>query len=241
MAASKGFPGFSPEALGFLRDLKKNNSRDWFQPRKEIFERTLRLPMLELISQVHRKMMAFAPQYVGEPSKCLYRIYRDTRFSNDKTPYKDHIGALLWRNGLPKNAGSAFYFGISGTSVEIAGGLYSPEPDTLLAVRTMIAAAPGEFRATYDKPKIRRLLGELKGEALTRIPKGFDAGGNAADLVKHKRFILYTELDAAVAATPGLLPEIVTRLEAMTPFVEYLNRPRVKKTARVKVDERFLR
>lgn len=241
MAATKGFPGFPPEGIRFLRDLKKHNDRDWFTPRKEIFDRTVRAPLLDLVSEVHRRMIAFAPQYVGEPAKCLYRIYRDTRFAKDKTPYKDHLGALLWRNGLSKNSGSAFYFGVSGKSVEIAGGLYSPEPDTLLAVRQMIAADPDEFRATYDKPKIRRLLGELKGEALTRVPKGFDAAGDAADLVKHKRFILYIELDAAVATTPKLLPEIVTRLEAVTPFVEYLNRPLVKKTARVNVDERFFK
>ena len=241
MAATKGFPGFPPEGLKFLRDLKKHNDRDWFTPRKDIFDRTLRLPMLELVSQVHRKMLDFAPQYVGEPAKCLYRIYRDTRFAKDKTPYKDHVGALLWRNGIPKNAGAAYYFGISGECVEIAGGLYSPEPDTLLAVRQLIAAAPDEFRATYDKPKIRRLLGDLKGEVLSRVPKGFDAESDAADLVKHKRFILYIELDAALATTPKLLPEIVTRLEAMVPFVEYLNRPLARKTARIKVEERFLR
>lgn len=241
MAVRNAFPGFSPEGLRFLRELKKNNNRDWFHPRKEIFERTLRLPMLELVGQIHRKMTAFAPHYVGEPSKCLYRIYRDTRFANDKTPYKDHIGALLWRNGLQKSSGAAFYFGISGACVEIAGGLYSPEPDTLLAVRQRIATAPAEFRATYDKPKVRRLLGELKGETLTRVPRGFDAEGEAADLVKHKRFVLYTELDVSLATTPKLLPEIVTRFEAMTPFVEYLNRTLVKKTASIKVDERFLR
>ncbi len=105
----------------------------------------------------------------------------------------------------------------------------------------MIAAAPDEFRATYDKPKIRRLLGELKGEVLSRVPKGFDPESDAAELVKHKRFILYIELDAALATTPKLLPEIVTRLEAMAPFVEYLNRPLARKTARIKVEERFLR
>ena len=241
MASAKGFPGFPPEALTFFRDLRKNNNRDWFAPRKDLFDTAVRAPLLELVSQVHQRMVAFAPQYVGEPAKTLYRIYRDTRFSGDKTPYKDHLGALLWRNGLSKNSGSAFYFGISDKCVEIAGGLYSPEPDTLLAVRRMIADAPDEFRALYEKPKIRRLMGELKGEKLTRVPKGFDAASDAAELVKHKRWILYVELDAALATSPKLLPEIVSRLQVMTPFVEYLNGPLIRKTSRLKVDERYFR
>jgi uncharacterized protein (TIGR02453 family) len=235
------FPGFSPKAIGFLRDLKKHNDRDWFNPRKETFEELIRQPLLELVSAVHREMMRFAPEYVGEPAKCAYRIYRDTRFSKDKTPYKTHLGALLWRNGLDKNAGSAYYFAISTQGIEVAGGLYSPEPDMLLAVRRQIERNPDEFRKTFDTRRIRRLVGELKGERLSRVPKGFDAGHPAAELLKHKRYILYVELGPEVATSRKLVSEIVKRFEMMAPFVEYLNRPLLKQHAKRRRDDEFLR
>src|ERR1700761_5405139 len=117
------FPGFSREGLKFLKDLKKNNDREWFTPRKAIFEEELRQPMVRLIEAVHDEMMRFAPHYVGEPPKCIYRIYRDTRFSKDKTPYKTHVGALLWRKGTEKNDAASYYFAVSNDAVEVAGGL----------------------------------------------------------------------------------------------------------------------
>lgn len=89
------FPGLRAEGLRFLAQLVKNNDREWFLPRKERFEQLLRQPMLKLVTHVHREMLKFAPEYVGEPAKCVFRIYRDTRFSKDKTPYKDHIAAFL--------------------------------------------------------------------------------------------------------------------------------------------------
>ncbi len=142
---SKGFRGFTPAAISFLRELAENNDREWFGPRKAIFEEQLRTPMLELVTAIHGEMLRFAPEYVGEPSKCVFRIYRDTRFSKDKTPYKNHVAATFWRNGMEKNRGAGFYFSVSPTEIEVAGGLYSPEPDALLAVRERICGFAGRF------------------------------------------------------------------------------------------------
>jgi uncharacterized protein (TIGR02453 family) len=106
------FPGFPKEGMAFLRALKKHNDREWFTPRKSTFEATVRQPMIELVSAIHREMLRFAPQYVGEPAKCVYRIYRDTRFSKDKTPYKTYASALFLRNGFDKpRAGGVPRFG----------------------------------------------------------------------------------------------------------------------------------
>src|SRR5579863_4862578 len=135
------FPGFPKEGMAFLRTLKKNNEREWFTPRKSTFEATVRQPMIELVSAIHSEMLRFAPQYVGEPARCVFRIYRDTRFSKDKTPYKTHIAASFCHNAMEKR-GAGYYLGISPESVDIGGGLYNPEPDTLLAVRTYIADNP---------------------------------------------------------------------------------------------------
>ena len=185
--------------------------------------------MLELVRAVHLEMLRFAPAYVGEPAKCLYRIYRDTRFSKDKTPYKTHAAAQFWRNGFGKNEGSAYYFAVSPEEVAIGGGVYMPSPEALRAVRNHIAANADEFRSTVTSKTVKRLLGELQGEQATRVPKGFPADHEAADLLRHKRYFLYTTLDPAVATTPKLVREIVSRFEAMVPFTEFLDKPLVKK------------
>lgn len=236
------FPGFPREGIEFLRALRKNNDREWFTPRKAVFEAAVRQPMIELVGAIHREMLRFAPLYAGEPAKCVYRIYRDTRFSKDKTPYKTFASALLLRQGFDKhNGGAAYYFAVSPVSIEVAGGIYMPDRDVLLAVRQHIAANHLEFRATYERAKVRKLLGELRGEALSRVPKGFDAEHPAADLIRRKHYLLEAELDPALATTPELLPEIVARLEAMTPFIEFLNRPLVARKTKQKRAETFLR
>jgi uncharacterized protein (TIGR02453 family) len=231
-AASGRFKGLPAQGIAFLRDLTTNNNREWFAPRLETYKQQVQAPMLELVRAVHLAMLRFAPAYVSEPAKCLYRIYRDTRFSKDKTPYKTHAAANFWRNNLEKNEGAGFYFAISAKEVAIGGGMYMPSPAVLLAVRQRISANRKLFRATFETKPVRRLLGELQGEGATRVPKGFSAEDPAAELLKHKRFILYTTLSPDIAASPTLLREIVSRFEAMTPFVEFLNQPLVKTPAR---------
>ena len=121
------FPGFPPEGIDFLRDLKLNNDREWFNPRKALFDDKVRQPMVRLVTAIHREMARFAPDYVGDAAKCLYRIYRDTRFSKNKIPYKTYTSALFWRNGSSKDDMASFYVGISPEGIDIGGGIYSPE------------------------------------------------------------------------------------------------------------------
>src|SRR6266498_2002607 len=104
-----GFPGFPTEAIAFFRGLRRNNRREWFQPRKHIFDEQVKTPMVEMVTALDAAMMEFAPDYVTDPDKAIYRFYRDTRFSADKTPYKDHIAASFPRRGLARHAGAGFY------------------------------------------------------------------------------------------------------------------------------------
>lgn len=236
------FPGFPAEGIAFLRSLKKNNDREWFTPRKATFDEKVKTPMIELVTAIHGEMRRFAPDYVGEPAKCVYRIYRDTRFSKDKTPYKTYASALMLRRNFDKYAGSAaIYFAVSPENIEVAGGVYTPDRDVLLAVRQHIADHHEEFRSTFATAKIRKLFGELWGESVSRVPKGFDADHPAADLIRRKQYLLDTKVDAKLAVTPKLFGEIVTRIEAMMPFVEFLNQPLVKRQVKRKREEKFLR
>lgn len=236
------FPGFPQEGMAFLRSLKKNNNREWFTPRKAVFEAAVKQPMIELVSAIHREMMRFAPEYVGEPAKCVHRIYRDTRFSKDKTPYKTFVSALFLRNGFDKySGGAAYYVMLSPAEIEVAGGIYAPDRDVLLAVRQHIAENAKAFRATFETPKVKKLLGDLWGASLTRVPKGFDPAHPAADLIRRKHYVLSANLDPKLATSPKLLPEIVSRIDAMTPFVEFLNRPLLARQAKQKREAAFLK
>src|SRR3954462_11067040 len=97
------FPGFPREAMTFFRSLKKNNAREWFQPRKEIYDQRVKAPMVELETALMRRVAEFAPDHAGDPAKAIYRIYRETRFSKNKTPYKTHIAAVFPRRDLEKH------------------------------------------------------------------------------------------------------------------------------------------
>jgi uncharacterized protein (TIGR02453 family) len=209
--------------LAFFAALQRNNRREWFQPRKAIFEEQLKQPMRELVDAVNTAMARFAPDYVTDPDKAIYRIYRDTRFSKDKTPYKDHIAASFSRRG--EKAGAGYYFAVSHKEVAIGGGLYMPEPEALLAIRRHLAERHQEFRKIAAAPAVRRLFVEVQGERLTRVPKGYATDHPAADLLRLKQYLLYVELPPELATTPAVYTEVVKHFRAITPFVEFLNAP----------------
>jgi uncharacterized protein (TIGR02453 family) len=220
---ASAFPGFSPEGLAFFRSLQRNNRREWFQPRKAVFEEKLKQPMLELVTAVNAQMRRFAPEYVTEPAKAVYRIYRDTRFSPDKTPYKDHIAASFPPRGV--SCGAGYYFAVSHKEVAIGGGLYMPQPATLLAVRNRIAERHAEFRKLIQSRAIQSLYGPMQGDLLSRVPKGFPKEHSAADLLRRKQMIFYVELAPELATTPALFTEIVKHFKALAPVLEFLNAP----------------
>src|SRR3954469_4320290 len=129
-----GFKGFPVEGIEFFAKLMRNNRREWFQPHKEIFEAQLKQPMRELVEALNGELRKFAPEYVTDPEKAIYRIYRDTRFSKDKTPYKNHIAASFRRATDWPHAGAGFFFAVSHKEVAVGGGVYMPPPETLQAI-----------------------------------------------------------------------------------------------------------
>jgi uncharacterized protein (TIGR02453 family) len=216
MAGKNAFRGFPAAGMEFLRELKENNDREWFTPRKEVYQTQVLAPMVELVGLLHGEMLRFAPDYVGEPKKCVFRIYRDTRFAKDKTPYKTHVAAAMWKNGGEKGRRAGFYFSVSPEEVEVGGGLYGPDPAVLLKVRQYVAEHHKAFRKTFS--------GELYGESAARAPKGFDPEHPAIDLIKHKHFAVIETLPPELATTPKLFPELVKRLKAITPLLDFVNR-----------------
>src|ERR1700679_1207078 len=139
-------PYFREAGLRFLRSLRRNNRREWFEAHRQEFERELKQPMLALIETVNGYMEDFAPAHIRPPQKCMMRIYRDTRFSSDKRPYKGHIAARWARDGLETTAGGGSYMHISPDEVLIAAGVYMPEREQLRAIREYLLLHHAEVR-----------------------------------------------------------------------------------------------
>jgi uncharacterized protein (TIGR02453 family) len=181
--------------------------------------------MLELAGWVNEQLRRFAVEHVTDPARAMYRIYRDTRFSRDKTPYKTHVGALFPRRGLSKNTCAGYYVGVSHKGVEVAGGMYMPGPEDLAAVRAAIVADPKRAAALLEDKAVAKLLSPLQGDQLARVPKGFDLdpASPLGGMVRRKQWYYFVTLDADLATTPKLGKEVVRRFAAMVPVVNWLN------------------
>jgi uncharacterized protein (TIGR02453 family) len=222
-AAAK--PYLRPEALTFLRNLKRHNDREWFQPRKAQFEAELKEPMLAIIRKVTEAMMEFAPQFVRPAEKCLFRIYRDTRFSHDKRPYKSHVAAWWSHQGLEKTSGAGYYFHVNPQEVIVAAGAYMPEKEQLAQIRHWLLDHHEELRKLLKKPAVKRAFSEFEGNALTRPPKGFPAEHPGMDLIRCRQWGLAATLPAAEALRPGFAATLVRHFRIAAPVVDALNTP----------------
>jgi uncharacterized protein (TIGR02453 family) len=223
---------FSGEAIKFLRGLKRNNDRLWFEARRGVFEKELKEPMLKLIGEVNEAMVDYAPEHVRPPQKIMLRIYRDIRFSKDKRPYKHHVSAWWLREGLQKTSGAGFYLQISPEEVLVAAGVYMPEREQLLAIRRYLAEHHAEFRAVMKAKKLRSLMEEHDGLPLTRAPKGFPEEHPAIDLLKNRQWGLSSRLPAERALKATLVKDVVERFKAAAPMIAMLNTPLVGKPKR---------
>jgi uncharacterized protein (TIGR02453 family) len=218
-------PYFSPEALKFLRNLARHNDREWFTPRKAEFEELLRQPMLAIVRKITDEMLDFAPSHVRPAEKSLFRIYRDTRFSNDKRPYKTHVAAWWSHQGMGKTSGAGYYFHVSPKELVIAAGAYMPEKEQLAAIRHWLLDNHTEFRKLLARPAMRKAFTEFEGNALTRPPKGFPPDHPAMDLVRHRQWGLSAALPPETALDSKLAAIVIRHFRLAAPVVDALNAP----------------
>jgi len=219
-------PYFAPEGLRFLRGLARNNNRDWFNERKPVYEAELKRPMLAVIDAVTGAMMDFAPGHVRAPESIMMRIYRDTRFSKEKLPYKTHVSAWWVHDGLQKTSGAGFYLHVSGKQVEIAAGAFMPDMEQLLAIRRYLMEHHQEYRKLAQARGLRRLLkDEESGVPLSRSPKGFPAEHPAAALYRQKRWGFSASLEPEMATKPEFAKMVADYFRVAAPLVALLNRP----------------
>jgi uncharacterized protein (TIGR02453 family) len=219
---------FPAETLRFLRALKRNNRREWFEGHRGDYESYVRQPMTAIVERLAVDLRAFAPELVASPKVSMYRIYRDTRFSADKKPYKTHIAAVFPTRGLPKHEGAGTYFHVSADEVWIGGGMYMPQPPQLFAVREHIAGHTRQLRAIVESPAFRKQVGALSGDKLSRVPRGFAKDHPAAEFLKQKHFIAGAEFPAAFASDPKFYKTLLAVFRQLTPLTRFLNTPLLK-------------
>ena len=219
------FKNFSPKALSFLRALKRNNDREWFKARRDQYELLLRTPMIALIERLAEDFREFAPDLVASQKTSLYRIYRDTRFSDNKAPLKTHVAAVFPCRGLAKHQGAGLYLEVTPGWVWVGGGIYAPETPQIHAVREHIAANHRKLRAIVESPAFKRTVGTVSGEKLQRVPRGFPADHPAAEYLKHRQFLAGKEFPAAFATSPRFYEGVLKVFREVAPLAAFLNKP----------------
>jgi uncharacterized protein (TIGR02453 family) len=217
-------PRFTPKTLAFFRALKRNNRRDWFNAHREEYEAHVRQPMLAVIERLAVDLGRIAPELQVTP-RSMYRVHRDTRFTEDKAPYKINAAAVFPPRDLGRHQGAGLYFHISAEDVWVGGGLYAPQTAQLQAVREHIAGNVGRLRALVESPSFRRGLGGLEGERLQRVPRGFPRDHPAADYLKFRQFLAGRQFTPAFATSPRFYAGLVGVFKQVAPLVRFLNEP----------------
>ncbi len=209
--------------ISFLRNLGKNNNREWFRAHRDEYEESRRNMLdatLYLISEIEK----FDATVSGvDPEECLFRIHRDTRFSREKTPYKTNFGSFI-KGGGRKTAGAGYYLHISPGEHMVAGGIYMPPPEALLAIRRAIAADAGPLKKILASPQFKKEFGSLAGETLATAPRGFPRDHREIELLKHKHYMVVKEIPEKEVLDPGFLRQCVRTFKAMSGLNGYINR-----------------
>jgi uncharacterized protein (TIGR02453 family) len=174
-------------SLDFLVDLSQNNNRDWFTANKPRYERS-HLEMVDFTQSLINEMAKYDVLVPRSPRQTLFRIYRDVRFSKDKTPYKDHWSGFLRRHGVDRRGG--YYFQIGPMESFVMGGFFAPNAQDLLHIRNQLAQDAEPLREVIGSKKFLNFFGELRGEQLKSAPRGFPKDHENIDLLRHKKFLV---------------------------------------------------
>jgi uncharacterized protein (TIGR02453 family) len=216
---------FTADTLRFLRALKRNNDREWFKARKDQYEAHVRAPMIAVIERLAGDFQRFAPEIVASPKTSLYRIYRDTRFSDDKTPLKIQVSASFRWKGLAKGEGAGLYLEVHPKWVWMGGGFWAPPAPQLVRIREHIATTWPAIDRMARARSFRAVLGELHGERLSRVPRGYPADHPAAEYLKLKQYLGGREFPPAFATSAEFYPALVQTYKALMPLIRFLNQP----------------
>lgn len=207
---------FTEELFTFLKRLKRNNNREWFQRHKQEYEAQVRQPALRFIADFAGPLYEITPHLAADPRKSLFRVYRDTRFSHDKRPYKTHLAMRFSHFGRDVHS-PGFYLNIEPGSCYAAAGLWHPEPQMLLKVRTGIVAHPEEWR------KVRHLLNWDFSNKLSRPPRGFPCNHEFVEDLKLKDLGTSSDFSDKQVLSPRFMQVFTDACRGMSPLTKFLS------------------
>jgi uncharacterized protein (TIGR02453 family) len=222
MAASTTY--VTAHSFRFLRELARNNNREWFAANKARYEKTTRDPFLRLIGDLAEPLAKISPHFRADPRPSggsMFRIYRDTRFANDKTPYKAWLGARLYHERSRQVPAPLFYLHIAPGRCFVGGGLWHPESATVKRIRDFLVDNPATWKKAVQAKRFREQF-ELGGESLTRPPRGYDPKHELIEDIKRKDFVATRYFSDAEAMSPQLSKIVIDGCKGIAPMIDYL-------------------
>ena len=215
---------FTPKTLSFLRSLKRNNEREWFHARRAQYDAHVRGPMLDVIERLAEDLRSIAPEFAADSKASLFRPFRDTRFSDNKAPLKTNIAARFPHRVLGRMNGAGLYFEVAPGWVWIGGGIWAPDSPQLQAIREHVAHHHRALTAIINAKAFAK-FGGLKGDHLTRVPRGFAKDHPAADLLVFRQFMGIREEAGEFALGRDFYKQLLETFKAFVPLCRFLNEP----------------
>jgi len=210
------------EIIEFLEQLKQNNTKEWFTANKPFYDK-VKLSYEDFVKELIKQISTFDSEIAYlQPKDCTFRLYRDIRFSNDKTPFKTYFGAYIVKGGK-KSGYSGYYFHLEPDNFFIAGGIYEPLPQALKEIREEIYANPDEILNILNEKKFKETYQNIWGEKLKNPPKGFDKSFEHIDLLKFKSYASFHQLTNDEIYSPNFLDILKNYFNATYSFNKYLN------------------
>lgn len=216
---------FTDEFESFFRELKENNNKEWFDKNKKRFDKHVKKPFDKFVNDMILRMQQYDPECRIEPKDAIFRIYRDVRFSNDKTPYKTQMSAIVGRGGRKDHSLKGMYLEIGDRHLRMYGGVYMPEKEQLQAIRQEILYNLDTFDRVISDKNFKKHFDTIRGEKNKRLPAEFSEVESRQPLIANKQFYYYTDLDPALITGDKLIDKFYEMYELSTPVRDFLRAP----------------
>ena len=215
---------FSKDFLQFFKDLAANNNKDWFDENRKRYEREVKLPFEKFVSDVISRVSKIDSNIKVSPKDCIFRINRDIRFSNDKTPYKLQMSAIVTAGGKKDKVSPGMYIELTPEHARVYGGVYMPEKDQLNSIRSYIAGHMKEFESAINGTEFKAKYGMIRGETNKVIPSEFKAAGEKQPLIYNKQFYYFGEIRPEGILKDNFLDEVMSYYSAAAEVRNFLGK-----------------
>lgn len=216
---------FTPEFEMYFKELSENNTKEWFTANKPRYEKFVKAPFEQFIGEMILRMQGYDPQCQIQPKDAIFRIYRDVRFSKNKTPYKTQVSAIVGKGGRKEMALAGMYLEMGYRHLRLYGGIYQPDKDQLYAIRQEILYNQTEFAKLINDQNFKKAFGEIRGEKNKRLSSEFAEIQDQQPLIANKQFYYFCELDPSLITSDKLIDALYELFEVSTPIRKFLHAP----------------